>query len=142
LIGKLLIPVIFAFFLIYAYIRHRDIAMLAVLAIIYAILAALWILMMSRLSNWMIKLTIKAFKKEGKLPFGGKVILQFDDEGIFEKNELAESKVKYGGIERIVETSDMIYIYIGAAQAFILPSHVFESETQKLGFLKFIADKR
>ena len=90
---------------------------------------------------WYIKFNIKHMKKRGKLPFGKNVRTEFDEESFMEISELAESKVAYDNVERILEDSNAIYIFISSIQAFILPHRIFESEQQKADFLAFINGK-
>jgi len=84
---------------------------------------------------------INDLKKTGKLPFGHSITISFDEEGVHEVSELAESKVKYSNFEKILEDEDAVYIYYSTRTAYFIPHHVFENEQQKTDFLSFIKRK-
>ncbi|MDR2699188.1 MAG: YcxB family protein [Candidatus Methanoplasma sp.] len=81
-------------------------------------------------------------KIEGKLPVG-ETFIQFHEDHVFERMDLAETKVSYESIERIVVNVDAnkVYLFIGATGAFIVPFSVFENDADKDAFLTFVRNK-
>jgi len=88
-----------------------------------------------------IKWQIKLIKKQGKLPFGKDVNIRFDEESYVETNEVSETKINYTSLERVVKGHHVIYLYIGAMQATIIPFAAFETDEQRDDFLTFIINK-
>jgi len=55
--------------------------------------------------------------------------LEIDADGLIEKTEVNETKIKWGGIERIETTLEYTFIFIGAAMAYVIPkSSVLERQ--------------
>jgi hypothetical protein len=80
--------------------------------------------------------------KEGKLPIGESII-QFNEDHILEKTPIAEIKVNYSTVEKIIiaDTNKMIYAYYNVATAFQIPFSVFENDAHKEAFLSFLSEK-
>ena len=114
-----------------------------ILASLFAIVALLiiFLILWPRITAGYAKLLLKSLKKKGKLPFGKNIRFELSEEYVAEFSELAEVKVKYENIEKVVEASNAIYIYFNAIQVFALPYRAFESEQQKTEFLSFIKGK-
>lgn len=96
----------------------------------------------SHLTTLILKMQIAGFSKQGKLPYGKNVHLQFDYDTYTETNENTQTKIKYHCLEKISHGSTAIYLYVGAIQATILPYSAFESQAQKQELLYFLNSKR
>jgi len=101
----------------------------------------LFIIFWKRIALFFIMLSINYVKKDGKSLFGKENKIHFDEISIHEVTELAEIKVTYENVERIMEGRHAIYIFLNAIQAFIIPYRTFESKQQKTDFLFFIKEK-
>lgn len=87
------------------------------------------------------KRNIAMLKREGTLPFGKNISLQFDESFFVVTTKQGESKIKYTNIEKLGMNGYAIYVYINAVQAAILPLYVFENHEQISGVLTFIKNK-
>jgi hypothetical protein len=86
----------------------------------------------------LVKRQISRMKKEGKLPYGESETYSFGEDGLRKTTSRGEFSLKYGSFERIEQSVAAIYIYVGAIEAIIIPSRVFENEAAKQEFLEFI----
>jgi len=142
LITRLMVPVALIIFFLLSLTNYETGTELLVKGAIYIVGSVIWFCVVKPLSILSIKMNMNAMKKSGKLPYGRNVQIQFDEEVIHEITEIAESKMKYSNIEKIVEVDRALYIYYAATQAFIIPISVFESEEQKNEFLRFLNIQR
>ena len=67
-----------------------------------------------------------------------KHVMTLGPEGITDKTELAETKRKWRGLKKIVSDDKHIYLYVGPAEAHIVPKGVFPDESSIEGFLAAI----
>lgn len=141
LLLRLFVPVMLIVLSLPTFVNHEDMYEVLISGVICVITSVIWFFAVKPLCMLNIKVSMKFMKKDGKLPYGKNVQIYFNEEEIHETTEVAESKVKYSNIEKIAEGSQAVYIYIGAAQAFIIPLSVFETEVQKNEFLLFINSK-
>ena len=109
---------------------------------VFVFISIVWFFAAKLLLMFSLKAQIKLMKKDGKLPYGKNVSIEFDETFFIESTEINETKTKYASIEKIAVSNNMIYVYFSAIQAFILPLSVFESNEQKDAFLLFINDKK
>lgn len=65
--------------------------------------------------------TIKVQKKDGKLPFFEKSVIEFTDEEIIEETDTGISRAKYDKLETLCICDTVMYLYINSQQAIILP---------------------
>lgn len=65
--------------------------------------------------------TIKAQKKDGKLPFSEKSVIEFTDEEVIEETDTGISRVKYDKLEALCICDTVMYLYVNSQQAIILP---------------------
>ena len=113
-----------------------------IIAILALVVSAVYLVGLSRFfASIMIKSTMKKMKKDGKLPYGKDNIIQFDEDSIIEIADEAETKRKYAAVEKVVCGNQAIYIFTDAAQAYIIPLSVFETEVQRNEFLMFVNRK-
>ena len=87
------------------------------------------------------KAYIQNLKKHGKLPYSPCSTVEFNDESIIETDENSATERKYSVIEAIAVDKTSVYVFIGVAQAFILPFSSFESREQMDAFIEFISAK-
>lgn len=57
--------------------------------------------------------------------FLGPWSIELLEDGIVTTNSFSESKTKWDGIEKIIESEEHIFIYVGVASAFIIPKRAF-----------------
>lgn len=121
--------------------EEYDLMFAIILIFLYAIVAVIFFFIAKILILLITKIYIKLMKKDGKLPYGSDVYMQFDDDFFVENTNETEIKTKYESVEKIVVYKNYTYIYISSIQAFIIPSFVFETKEQKSEFLTFINHK-
>ena len=114
-------------------------------SIVFTVLSALILLyfqlyLVRRMKN-SLKSYINGLKKQGKLPYSPYSTMEFNDESIIETDENGVTERKYSVIEAISIDKNAVYVFIGAAQAFILPFSSFESREQMDAFIEFISAK-
>lgn len=63
------------------------------------------------------------------------------DTGVEQESNTGESKTSWNGIERIDETKEYIYIYIGAMNAYLVPNRAFDDDAQRAEFLRILREK-
>ena len=84
----------------------------------------------------------RGLKKPAKLPFSPVPTKEFNDEAIIDTDENSVTERKYSAIEAIYFDKNALYIFIGAAEAFILPYSCFVSREQMDAFIAFLTAKR
>jgi YcxB-like protein len=94
----------------------------AALAIAFLVLGPVWIAWWPTRSRQIYRKQALAMYREGQNPlFEGAHVLRLDDTGLVATTPKAEARFALTGIQRIVETPDYIFVYLGAMQAFIVP---------------------
>ena len=93
------------------------------------------------LMRWLVNISIRRMKKEGKLPYENKNLLQFQDDFIFGIADGTETRVPYTKIEKVKLHKEVMYIFISVLQAYIIPLSIFETVEQQNEFLTFIKHK-
>ncbi|MDR2865911.1 MAG: YcxB family protein [Methanomassiliicoccaceae archaeon] len=141
LIFMLILPAIMLLFLILSLINGNDAASILFMVVIYAVISVIWILAVKRMIFRNFRRVIAKMEKEGKMPYGMRTVLQFEEDMMIESTDDTENKVRYSGIEKIGIGSDMIYIYIGAIMAALVPLSAFRNDEEKDEFLRFINGK-
>lgn len=69
--------------------------------------------------------------KEGRNPLlKCSFSFEIDNEGLRVKSEMSDSRLVWAAVERVEETADHIYIYIGSMNAHIIPKWAFETRSQ------------
>ncbi|MDQ7096501.1 YcxB family protein [Desulfosporosinus sp. PR] len=80
--------------------------------------------------------------EDGKtIGFVGNCELTLTEEGITANTENNSLKTTWGGVERIAENRDYMFIYVGAAAAYIIPVRAFSDSRQKEEFKSIIDTK-
>ena len=97
-------------------------------ALVGVVAAVLWWILVPFMMRRNIKNNIKKIKKDGKLPYHDKTVIEFLDDKIVEKSEQGEVIIKYSDIVNVCDEKKYIYIYYGAMQAFILPKKDITNE--------------
>ena len=81
--------------------------------------------------------TVKAQKKDGKLPFSEKSVIEFADEEVIEETDIGVSRVKYDKLETLCLCDTAMYLYLNSQQAIILPySQIGEQKEKIVSILK------
>lgn len=139
LVLRLMVPVILAISSLLSLNNYKNFYELIAQIILFVIFSVAWFFIVKPLTMLIMKLNIKIIKKDGKLPYGKDVLIQFEEDFFIETTNETETKTKYTSIEKIAAGGNRaIYIYISSVQAFIIPFSVFESEKQRDAFLAFI----
>jgi len=72
--------------------------------------------------NWLIKIQVKRCYGKGAHPgLIGPHKITVNDRGVLEESEVGEHRVNWNGIVKIESSNTHTYIYIGAAQAHVIP---------------------
>ena len=108
----------------------------------YLIAIALLMVLYKPFCVWILKMQIKAMKKQGKLAYSPVSEMEFYEEYFAETTPENKTEQKYSAIERVSILSDRtMYIHVNNVMSYILPSPAFESEEQYNKFLAFIKTK-
>lgn len=108
----------------------------------FIITYVLWIVFYPKHLTKSTKKRMDKLINEGKnLDLFGKHSLAIVEEGLIDHSEFGETKTNWQAIEKIHETEDFVYIYIGAVKAYIIPKRSFVDEAEKDNFLDEIKNK-
>lgn len=66
----------------------------------------------------------------------GKHIISIDADGVAEISQVGESRTAWGGIEKVEENEDYVFLYTGSLQAHVIPKLAFLSEGEAAEFLQ------
>ena len=89
-----------------------------------------------------IKKTVDAQKKSGKMAFSPSAVMEFYEDGFVETTSDSKTEQKYERVERIsVVDNKMIYIHTNSITAYIVPVSCFESKEQCGEFIEFLKTK-
>lgn len=105
----------------------------------YTIIYILWVIYYPRYFVRSTKKRITKMINEGKNEnlFGAYSIALTED-GVEQTSKTGESSVTWGGIERIDETKDHIFIYLSSVSAYVIPIRAFDNEEQKKEFMRIL----
>jgi hypothetical protein len=133
LTGLLVIPLVFSIF----YLLYHSID---AFAIIVSVLAGVIAFALYPQSNR--KSTIKRIRKvlsEGNNnALLGRQVVSLSPEGVFIKNQAAESKFIWSAVDKIAENDKHVYLYTSSINALVIPKNCFQSEKEKQEFLEYI----
>lgn len=59
----------------------------------------------------------------------GEIELTISSEGIFEKSEAGDTKIKWSGVEKIEQNEQYVFVYIGSLMAYVIPKRTFPNES-------------
>lgn len=137
---QLLLPAVFlALFLKDLFFgTHQDFPLQMTQIVFFTIVSVVWFFVCKPFHMWVVRLHLKAIRKEGKLFYNQESVIQFDETFFVGITNNSETKANYVTIERIAVGKGAIYIYLGAVQAVTIPFSVFETEAQRNEFLAFL----
>ena len=110
-------------------------------AVIYAVFSGIWALLLRPMMLIGVRLNMVLLKKNGKLPYDSQINLRFEENFIYEKAQLTETKMSYEKLEQIAVGKKGVYLYHTVMSAFLIPNSVFTNAAQKHDFLQFIHQK-
>ena len=94
----------------------------AALAIAFLVLGPVWIAWWPARSRQIYRKQALAMYREGQNPmFEGSHVLRLADAGLVAITPNAEAKIALTSVQRIVDTPESLFVYVGAMQAFIVP---------------------
>jgi hypothetical protein len=92
------------------------------LAIAFLVLGPVWVAWWPARARQLARKQAAAFFREGPNPmFDGPHILRLDDAGLVAIAPGAESRMPFTSVQRVVDTPDYLFVYVGAIQAFVVP---------------------
>jgi hypothetical protein len=137
LTGLLVIPLVFSIvYLVY----HSMNAFTVVASILAGVLVFVLYPQVTR------KSTINRIKKmlsEGNNnALLGRQVVSLSPEGIFVKNQTAESKINWSTVDKVTENDKHVYLYTSSINALVIPKNCFQSEKEKQEFLEYVNKHR
>lgn len=103
---------------------------------------SLWIVLFPKIMEKSMSKVTLAYVKSGKAnDFIGPQTLKLTDSHIEEHNAGITSQIQYSTVERVFSGHGLLYIYIGAVKAIILPVSAFPDEEGKKAFLQLLSNK-
>ncbi len=94
----------------------------AALAIAFLVLGPVWIAWWPARSRQIYRKQALAMYREGQNPmFEGSHVLRLEDASLVAITPNAEAKIALTSVQRIVDTPESLFVYVGAMQAFIVP---------------------
>ena len=66
--------------------------------------------------------------------------LVLDEEGLSDTSDFGESRMRWGGVERVEQNDDYIFIYLSSMEAIPLNKKLFDSESAAADFYSFTAE--
>jgi hypothetical protein len=94
----------------------------AALAIAFLVLGPVWIAWWPARSRQIYRKQALAMYREGQNPmFEGSHVLRLEDAGLVATTPKAEARLALTSVQRIVDTPDYVFVYVGAMQALIVP---------------------
>ncbi len=89
---------------------------------VLCVVGFLFVFLYSRWRTWLIKRSVRRIYNEGDNPgLVGRHKLTVNDRGVWEETEVGESRTNWEGIVKILSSGTHTFIYIGAAQAHVVP---------------------
>lgn len=130
LIVSLMLPLIFSILIIFDLIKGEF---NPVGWIIYSMMSLLWVLYYpKRMMNRTLDKARKMMEEGDNSGIVGHHKLILDDDGIMDIGPDCESKIKWNGIKKIVETEGYYFLYNTALSAIIIPKTKIEKGTEQL----------
>jgi YcxB-like protein len=94
------------------------------LAIAILVLGPVWVAWWPARARRLARKQAAALYPEGPNPmFDGPHVLRLDEGGLVSIAPGAESRMPLTNIQRVVETEDHLFVYVGSIQAFVVPRH-------------------
>lgn len=136
---RIIMPVVSAIGIFIMVLRGAEKSVIITTLVVLALVSLLWVIYTPKLIKKGLRDSLDRLKKEGKLPYTEKSEIDFTDDFIIETTENSISKIKYEEVLNIAHANDCMYIYIGAAQAFIIPDRCIMAE--KADLIRFLNEK-
>ncbi len=131
-------PVLCVFALLIFLIADADTELLILEAIGMAVFCIIAPFFSKRCFLFFLKRHINKCEKKQTLPYSENGTLVFDEETIVDGNDRIEIKIPYAGVECVYITDVAYYLYIGPAQALLVPYHLFADQQEQQAFFSFI----
>jgi hypothetical protein len=94
----------------------------AALAIAFLVLGPVWVAWWPARARRIYRKQALAMYREGQNPmFEGPHVLRLDEASLVTTTPAAEARIALTSVQRIANTPDYLFIYVGAIQAFIVP---------------------
>ena len=129
---RMIMPIVSAIGIFILVLRGGEKTVIITTSVVLALVSLLWVIYTPKLIINSLRYSLNRVKKEGKLPYSEKSEIDFTDDFIIETTENSVSKIKYEEVLKIAFANDCTYIYIGAAQAFIIPDRCIMAERAEL----------
>lgn len=105
----------------------------------FAIIYILWVCFYPRRIRRLTEKRIKKMLEEGdNSEFLGDQCMTLTEEGVEKKSPTSERKNSWASVQRIVETKNLLMIYVSAVSAYLVPLRAFEKAEEKEVFLSFL----
>lgn len=125
--ARLLLPAVFLLIMVICLIANTGMLVILLEAVIFTITSIVWVIKVPSMISGNIRKSLETAKKDGKLPFHETAEFEFAETEIIETAPGSVKTVKYSDITSVDPTDDYIYIFYGAAQAFVIPRHCIEN---------------
>ncbi len=137
LTGLLVIPLVFSVFYL---VSHSINAFTVIVSLLAGVLVFVLYPQWSRKST---ANRIKKMLSEGSNnALLGHQVVSLSPEGIFVKNQAAESKIIWSTVDKVAENDKHIYLYTSSINALVIPQECFRSEQEKQELLEYIEKHR
>ena len=141
LLSRLGVPIVLLVILIFAIAIKAELKTIIILAVLFTIISVLYNLLYNQVTARTLNRQVMDLDKEGRCPYNKHSILKFNNDSLIEISPTEESNVDYDTIEKIVEITGLLLIYISTLNAIIMPVSVFTSQEQKEAFISFLEDR-
>lgn len=138
---RLIAPVIGVFALFLLLLAGARPLLLWAEAVTITLLSLLLLPLAPRIMLGSIQRQLVRMGKEGHLPYTPEGELQFGEDSLLEITPDAQTRISYSRIERIGVAPEALYLYSGAAQAYILPFSTLADADTKERLLAFVQQK-
>jgi|GEM_PF-6973640 len=112
-----------------------------IFAIMFLIISVIWIIGIKSILVNDVRAQLNRSNKWGEVPIGKTITLTFESDYFVEITKEIETKVKYAGVEKVVDYANQVYLFIHPNVAFIMPLSIFSNQVQRFAFLDFIKEK-
>lgn len=130
LIVTLMLPMIFGMLILFDLIRERF---NPVGLVVYGVISILWVVFYpKRLINRTVNKARRMMEEGDNSGIIGRHTLVLHDDGIMDIGPDCESKIKWTGIKKIVETERYYFLYNTALSAIIIPKAKIENDIEQL----------
>jgi len=136
---RLLVPALLVCIMLLSTIGGGDVVpLLTIEAVVFGLTSLLWALLAPRIYFRSLRRGINRMKKDGRLPFNPQGTFVFSEDGFEDHGPLSTVTTSYQAIEKVVEAPAADYLYVSAAQAFIVKTDLFADAAAHQQFIDFI----